>query len=263
MSVKLSFYIGGFVFISAVIWTIIRTKEYSPEVLREFSTEENSVVNYDTDTDNSFETSVYVRRGFYWIFAGLMISLLIYIFSREKELYILSVGIGTFGLIQIISGLFVSAGKTKNGLVVVLNDLYRMPKTMGQLAIVQFFSWFALFSMWIYTTSAVTSHIYGTKDPTSELYSHLLAQSARPGRRRRRGRLRHGTGILQRHSDRHRQLQLFPAHRGQRRRHQPRPAHRSNRRQRHRRMARRVHRHRPPAHVSSRRPIHRHAIRHH
>jgi Na+/melibiose symporter and related transporters len=90
MSVKLSFYIGGFVFISAVIWTIIRTKEYSPEVLREFSTEENSVVNYDTDTDNSFETSVYVRRGFYWIFAGLMISLLIYIFSREKELYILS-----------------------------------------------------------------------------------------------------------------------------------------------------------------------------
>jgi maltose/moltooligosaccharide transporter len=25
--------------------------------------------------------------------------------------------------------------------------------------------------MWIYTTSAVTSHIYGTKDPTSELYN--------------------------------------------------------------------------------------------
>ena len=46
-----------------------------------------------------------------------------------------------------------------------------MPKTMGQLAVVQFFSWFALFSMWIYTTSAVTSHIYGTKDATSELYN--------------------------------------------------------------------------------------------
>jgi maltose/moltooligosaccharide transporter len=46
-----------------------------------------------------------------------------------------------------------------------------MPKTMGQLAVVQFFSWFALFSMWIYTTSAVTSHIYGTKDTTSELYN--------------------------------------------------------------------------------------------
>ena len=42
---------------------------------------------------------------------------------------------------------------------------------MKQLAFVQFFSWFALFSMWIYTTSAVTSHIYGTTDTTSELYN--------------------------------------------------------------------------------------------
>jgi maltose/moltooligosaccharide transporter len=46
-----------------------------------------------------------------------------------------------------------------------------MPKTMVQLAYVQFFSWFALFAMWIYTTSAVTSHIYKSTDPTSELYN--------------------------------------------------------------------------------------------
>ncbi len=37
-----------------------------------------------------------------------------------------------------------------------------MPHTMKQLAWVQFFSWFALFAMWIYTTPAVTSHLYGT-----------------------------------------------------------------------------------------------------
>jgi maltose/moltooligosaccharide transporter len=42
---------------------------------------------------------------------------------------------------------------------------------MKQLAWVQFFSWFALFAMWIYTTAAVTSHIYGTTDPTSSLYN--------------------------------------------------------------------------------------------
>jgi maltose/moltooligosaccharide transporter len=35
---------------------------------------------------------------------------------------------------------------------------------MKQLAWVQFFSWFALFSMWIYTVPAVTQHIYGTTD---------------------------------------------------------------------------------------------------
>src|SRR5664279_2409748 len=171
LSVKLSFYIGGVVFISAVIWTIVKTKEYSTDELREFSAEENSKADYATDTDNSFGTEIFVKRGFYWIFAGLVISLLIYFYSLEKELYILSVGIGAFGLIQIISGLFVSQGRSDSGLVIVLSDLYNIPKTMGQLAIVQFFSWFALFSMWIYTTSAVTSHIYGTKDPTSELYN--------------------------------------------------------------------------------------------
>jgi maltose/moltooligosaccharide transporter len=171
LSVKLSFYIGGAVFISAVLWTIIKTKEYPPEELREFSAEENSVPDYVTDSNSHFSTGIFVKRGFYWIFTGLVISLIVYYYSFEKELYILSVGIGAFGLVQIVSGLFVSGGRTNSGLVVVLSDLYRMPKTMGQLAIVQFFSWFALFSMWIYTTSAVTSHIYGTKDPTSELYN--------------------------------------------------------------------------------------------
>lgn len=46
-----------------------------------------------------------------------------------------------------------------------------MPRTMRQLAVVQFFSWFALFAMWIYSTSAITSHIYGTSDTTSALYN--------------------------------------------------------------------------------------------
>ncbi len=49
--------------------------------------------------------------------------------------------------------------------------IFQMPKTMVQLASVQFFSWFALFAMWIYTTSAVTSHVYGTEDATSALYN--------------------------------------------------------------------------------------------
>jgi maltose/moltooligosaccharide transporter len=171
LSVKLSFYIGGVVFISAVIWTILRTKEYSPEELQEFSDKDDKAIDHRQEIDNTISSRIFLLRGFYWVVAGLVLSLVIYFYSFEKELYILSVGIGAFGIIQVLSGLFVSGGKTTNGLVVVLSDLYNMPKTMGQLAIVQFFSWFALFSMWIYTTSAVTSHIYGTKDPTSELYN--------------------------------------------------------------------------------------------
>jgi maltose/moltooligosaccharide transporter len=55
--------------------------------------------------------------------------------------------------------------------VTILNDLQEMPRTMRQLAWVQFFSWFALFAMWIYTTAAVTSHVYHTADPTSARYN--------------------------------------------------------------------------------------------
>jgi maltose/moltooligosaccharide transporter len=41
--------------------------------------------------------------------------------------------------------------------------LFNMPKAMRQLAYVQFFTWFALFSMWIYSNNAVTSNIYDMK----------------------------------------------------------------------------------------------------
>ncbi|QQS31492.1 MAG: MFS transporter [Sphingobacteriales bacterium] len=53
----------------------------------------------------------------------------------------------------------------------IFKGVFEMPKTMKQLAVVQFFSWFALFAMWIYTTSAVTLHLYGTTDTTSEIYN--------------------------------------------------------------------------------------------
>ena len=49
-------------------------------------------------------------------------------------------------------------------------DFVNMPKTMLQLGVVQFFSWIALFGMWVYTTPAVAQHIYGTADATSPLY---------------------------------------------------------------------------------------------
>ena len=58
-----------------------------------------------------------------------------------------------------------------DGLIESFRGIFKMPKTMVQLSAVQFFSWFALFAMWIYTTSAVTSHIYGTEDTTSALYN--------------------------------------------------------------------------------------------
>jgi maltose/moltooligosaccharide transporter len=49
----------------------------------------------------------------------------------------------------------------KSGFSHILSDIRYMPKTMRQLGLVQFFSWFALFSMWVFTTDAVATHVYG------------------------------------------------------------------------------------------------------
>jgi len=43
----------------------------------------------------------------------------------------------------------------------IFTDFVNMPKTMKQLGLVQFFSWFALFSMWVFTTDAVATHVLG------------------------------------------------------------------------------------------------------
>lgn len=41
---------------------------------------------------------------------------------------------------------------------------------MLQLIAVQFFSWFALFAMWVYTTPAVAFQFFGTTDPDSKAF---------------------------------------------------------------------------------------------
>jgi len=53
------------------------------------------------------------------------------------------------------------ADTEKKGLSQIFADFSNMPKTMKQLGLVQFFSWFALFSMWVFTTDAVATHVYG------------------------------------------------------------------------------------------------------
>jgi maltose/moltooligosaccharide transporter len=49
----------------------------------------------------------------------------------------------------------------------IVKGFLRMPRTMVQLALVQFFTWIALFAMWIYTTSAIADSVFGTTDAQS------------------------------------------------------------------------------------------------
>lgn len=54
-----------------------------------------------------------------------------------------------------------------------LDLLKNIPLTMKQLAITQFFSWFALFLMWVYTTQGISSHVWGT-DPYQTAFAQQV-----------------------------------------------------------------------------------------
>ena len=170
-SVVLSFYVGAAAFIGAVGWTVFRTKEYSPEEMKKFNDYAGKIKSKESGYSKiKLKPSKYMTTGLYWLIGGLLVSAYIYWKGLEPDLYILFLGSAVFGILQLATGILTKNNK-QNGLVSIITDLYEMPATMRQLAIVQFFSWFALFSMWIYTTPAVTQHIYGTTDPTTALYN--------------------------------------------------------------------------------------------
>ena len=106
-NVKFAFYAGAAVLLLSVLWTVIRTKEYSPAELAGFSGHK----------------------------------------EKAEERW------------------------ARSGLADILHDIRHIPKVMWQLGLCQFFSWFALFSMWVYTTPALAAHVYGSPDPSSVGYA--------------------------------------------------------------------------------------------
>ncbi|MEO8089944.1 MAG: MFS transporter [Gemmatimonadales bacterium] len=172
-SVRLSFYFGAAVFFLAVLWTVVRAREYAPEEMASFTenqAREGTAVERRTADQFVLNGGRQIRLGTVLLVVGLLLSAWL---ARAAiyQVMILSAGVGVAGALLILSGLLQRSGRYDNGFVTILNDFQDMPRTMKQLAWVQFFSWFALFAMWIYTTPAVTSHLYRTTDTTSALYN--------------------------------------------------------------------------------------------
>jgi maltose/moltooligosaccharide transporter len=173
-SVRISFIIGAILFITAVAYTVFTTKEYSPEQLKSFGEID------DTSNDVYIKTplSSFLRKGSIWLGIGMTLTALLYLYNQsaihslEKELYVLTGGIAAFGIFQLIAW-FLQSRKINNGFVEVMDDLNFLPATMKSLAVVQFFTWFALFAMWIYSTPALALHIYHTSDPLSTEYNKM------------------------------------------------------------------------------------------
>lgn len=165
-SVKWSFYLGAAVFLLTVLWTVFKSSEYTPEELASF-TEEEQNREEGLGVDSSTQ-----QRNVGWIMAlvGAAFTTWLFYVDLDKELYIFGFGVLITGVLFVLASMM-NQRKVEGAFTTIMTDLFKMPEQMKQLAIVQFFSWFALFSMWIYSTAAITSHIYGTSDTGSQLYN--------------------------------------------------------------------------------------------
>ncbi len=162
-TVRYAFYAGGVVLMAAIAWTVLRTREYSPQQLASFDDYTPEAVAPPAPLQPVNRNT----RGIAFLVAGLAAVFAIRHFELDKELYILAGGIAAYGLALLAGGVARAQGMFGT----IMHDLHAMPAAMRQLAVVQFFSWFALFAMWIYTTAAVTEVHFGSTDTSSAAYN--------------------------------------------------------------------------------------------
>ena len=60
----------------------------------------------------------------------------------------------------------------KNATFEIFKGIFSMPKTMKQLALVQFFTWVGFYCMWLYSTAAIAENAYGTTDAQSSAFQN-------------------------------------------------------------------------------------------
>ncbi|MBJ6121812.1 MFS transporter [Sphingomonas mollis] len=166
-SVQYGFYIGALALFFAVLWTVLTTEEYSPAQMAAF--EDADAVEHSHG--GSAISTTGARLAPLWIAMGAIVIAAVAQFGLDKPMYLLGGGLVAFGVALLISAALVRSGNGDNVLSQIVGDLTTMPTTMKQLALVQFFSWSALFIMWIYTTPIVTQHVFGTTDTASAAYN--------------------------------------------------------------------------------------------
>jgi maltose/moltooligosaccharide transporter len=152
MAVRLAYYIGAAALIACVGWTVVSTREYSPEEARAFAVAR--LVPPPPTTGR-----VLLRVGVPCLVGGAAIAAWLHAIGADLGPQLLAGLVATFGAALLVAW-SLRRGGGGGGFVEILDDLFRMPRTMRRLAVVQFFTWFGLFAMWIYATPAVTARHY-------------------------------------------------------------------------------------------------------
>ncbi|WP_033925159.1 MFS transporter [Sphingomonas sp. 35-24ZXX] len=167
-TVRYSFWFGGGALFLAVLWTIVTTREYSPEEMRAFAD------GQDAEGAAMPMRALAVRgpgAALGWLAAGGVIIASVWQFGLEKEVYLLGALLAAYGLASLAAMHLARTGRDNNLLSHIVGDFAGMPPIMKRLSLVQFFSWSALFVMWIYTTPVVAQAAFGTADAESSAYN--------------------------------------------------------------------------------------------
>ena len=166
-TVKYAFWFGAFALFFAVMWTIVTTREFSPEEMAAFGEEA------ETDTIRpirALAAKSYLSSAV-WMAAGLVVVLLVHSLELQKEMLLLGGLLAVYGVLSAIAISMAKKGQAANMLSSIVGDFSGMPEVMKRLALVQFFSWSALFIMWINTTPVVTQYVFGSSDTASVAYN--------------------------------------------------------------------------------------------
>lgn len=157
-TVRYAFYIGGAVLLGAVAWTVITTHE-DPQPPRPAPVVATPTRFADAPTAS--------RSGLLWLAAGIVGLAGISYAGLPRSLLILALGATAYGVALIWLG----RSTRQTMFSRILGEIHAMPDHMRRLAWVQFFSFFAMFPLWVYTTAAVTEVHFGSSDPTSLAYN--------------------------------------------------------------------------------------------
>ena len=166
-TVRFSFWFGGAALFLAVLWTVLNTREYSPVEMAAFG-------EFAEHPESDEQLRALAQRGlaspFAWIAAGVAVLFAVMQWHLEKELYVLAGLLIAYGIASLLAILLARRGSTNNMLAHIVGDFSGMPPLMKRLAVVQFFTWSALYTMWVFTTPVVARNFYISPDPASAGY---------------------------------------------------------------------------------------------
>jgi maltose/moltooligosaccharide transporter len=165
-TVRYAFWFGGAALFLAVLWTVLTTKEYSPEEMAAF---EGARADEQAHTMRALAARSYTSSAI-WLGIGAAIILAVRQLGLEKEVYLLGGLMAAYGIASIVAIALARGGSTTNMLSSIVGDFSGMPELMKRLALAQFFSWSALFIMWINTTPVVAQYFYDAPDAADPLY---------------------------------------------------------------------------------------------